>query len=65
MDIVAPLPKSQNGKRYIHVIYDYATRFPEAIALKRITAETIAEELIKLFPRVGIPEEILTDKLYC
>ena len=62
MDIVGPLPKSRNGKRYILVAYDYATRFPEAIALKSITAETIAEELIKLFARVGIPEEILTDQ---
>ena len=44
------------------MVYDYATRFPEAIALKSITAETIAEELIKLFAQMGIPEEILTDQ---
>ena len=62
MDIVGPLPKSRNGKRYILVVCDYATRFPEAIALKSITAETIAEELIKLFAQVGILEEILTDQ---
>ena len=34
----------------------------EAVALRSIDAESIAEELIKLFARVGIPKEILTDQ---
>ena len=44
------------------MVCDYATRFPEAIALKSIDAARIAEELLKLFARVGIPDEILTDQ---
>ena len=44
MDIVGPLPRSQSGHRYILVVCDYATRYPEAIALKSIDAERIAEE---------------------
>ncbi len=59
MDIVGPLPRSNSGKRYILVICDYATRYPEAIPLKSIDAPHIAEQL---FSRVGIPEEILTDQ---
>ena len=47
MDIVDPLPKSRSGKRYVLVICDYATRYPEAIALHSIDAEHIAEELVK------------------
>ena len=62
MDIVGPLPKSRSGKRYILVLCDYATRYPEAVALRSIEAETIAEELVKIFSRVGIPKEILTDQ---
>ena len=62
MDIVGPLPKSRSGNRYILVICDYATRWPEAVPLKSIDAEHIAEELISLFSRVGIPKEILTDQ---
>ena len=62
MHIVGPLPRSRSGKKYILVICDYATRYPKAIALKSIEAERIAEELIKLFARVGIPQEILTDQ---
>ena len=62
MDIVGPLPRSRSGCRYILVICDYATRYPEAIPLRSIDAEHIADELIKVFARVGIPEEILTDQ---
>ena len=62
MDIVGPLPKSRSGKRYVLVICDYATRFPEAVALQSIDAEHIAEELVTVFSRVGVPREILTDQ---
>ena len=62
MDIIGPLPKSRNGNRYVLVVCDYATRYPEAVALRSIDAATIAEELVKIFSRVGIPHEILTDQ---
>ena len=62
MDIVGPLPKSRSGNRYILVMCDYATRYPEAVPLKSIDAENIAEELVKIFSRVGLPREILTDQ---
>ena len=57
MDIVGPLPRSRSGCRYVLVLCDYATRYPEAIALKSIDAQTIAEELIKEFAQVGIPKQ--------
>ena len=62
MDIVGPLPRSRSGNRYVLVICDYATRYPEAVAMRTIDAENVAEELVKLFARVGIPSEILTDQ---
>ena len=62
MDIVGPLPKSRSGKRYILVVCDDATRFPEAIPLKSIDAAQVAEELLQLFARVGVPDKILTDQ---
>lgn len=34
----------------------------EAVALRTIDAATIADELVKIFARVGIPDEILTDQ---
>ena len=41
---------------------NYATRYPEATALKSIEAETVAEALVTMFTRVGVPEEILSDQ---
>ena len=48
--------------RYILVICDYGTRYPEAVLLKNIDGEHVAEELVKVFARVGIPGEILMDQ---
>ena len=63
MDLIGPIkPVSERGHRYILVIIDYATRYPEAIPLKTIEAEVIAEELMKIYSRLGIPKEVLTDQ---
>ena len=62
MDIVGPLPRSRLGSRFVLVMCDYATRYLEAVPLRNIDAETVAEELVKIFIRVGIPQEVLTDK---
>ena len=50
------------GNQYILTIVDYATWYPEAIALPSTEAENIVKELIKVFSHVRIPEEILTDQ---
>ena len=63
MDMVGPLPRSRSATNTCSCsIYDYATRYPEGIPLKNTDAETVAEELLALFSRVGIPNEILTDQ---
>ena len=62
MDIIGPLPRSRSGKRYVLVICDYATRYPEPIPLHSTDASHIAEELIGVFAKMGIPSEILTDQ---
>ena len=62
MDLVGPIsPPSENGQQYILTLVDYATRYPEAIALKRIDTPTVGEALVDMFSRLGIPEEILSD----
>ena len=62
MDLVGPLPKSRRGNRFILTIVDYATRYPEAIPLSSTEASRIAKELVTVFSRTGIPEEILSDQ---
>ncbi|XP_053486641.1 uncharacterized protein LOC128611284 [Ictalurus furcatus] len=62
MDLVGPLPKSARGHEYILVLVDYATRYPEAVPLRKATSQNIARELVLLFSRVGIPKDVLTDQ---
>ncbi|KAL0171312.1 hypothetical protein M9458_031623, partial [Cirrhinus mrigala] len=62
MDIIGPLPRSARGHEHILVIVDYATRYPEAVPLRKATAKSIAQELFLLASRVGLPSEILTDQ---
>ena len=60
MGPIAPL--SEAGHRYILTLVDYATRYPEAVPLKKTTTEVVAEALLDIYSRVGIPEEVLTDQ---
>ena len=62
MDVVGPLERSRAGHRYILVICDYATRYPEAFPLRNTKARQVANCLIQLLSRVGVPKEILTDQ---
>ena len=62
VDIVGPTePRSDKKSRYILTMIDYATRYPEAVALPSIETERVVEALVEMFSRVGIPDEMLTD----
>ena len=62
VDLVGPIsPPSEKGHRYILTMVDYATRYPEAVPLKSIETETMAEALRDMYSRLGIPEEVLSD----
>jgi predicted DNA-binding protein (UPF0278 family) len=62
MDIIGPIaPKSDKGNRYILTMVDYATRYPEAVALPSVETERVAEAMLEVFSRVGFPNEILSD----
>ena len=60
VDIVGPIePRSERKSRYILTMI--ATRYPEAVAFPGIETERVAEALLEMFSRVGIPDEMLTD----
>ena len=62
VDIVGPIrPPAKDGSRFILTLVDFATRWPEAVALKNIETVTVAEALLQMFSRLGIPQEILSD----
>lgn len=62
MDIVGPLNKSGRGHKFISVLCDYATKYSEAVPPKTVDSETVANAMIEIFSRLGIPTEILTDQ---
>ena len=61
IDIVGPFVCSDRKHRYVLTCVDFATRYPEAIPLQRIDTESVAEALISIFARVGLPREVLAD----
>ena len=61
MDIFGPLTRTKAGNKYILVIMDYETKRPEAFALKNMTSETVADCLVEVTARLGVPNEVLSD----
>ena len=62
VQLVGPIePRSDTKSRYILTMIDYATRYLEAVALPSIETERVAEALITMFSRVGIPSEMLIE----
>jgi len=63
IDLVGPItPPSTSGNRFILCVVDYATRYPEAVALPGVSTEQVAEALCRIFSRVGVPRQILSDQ---
>ena len=59
IDLVGPFPKAKSGHRYLLTMIDLASRYPEALPLKTIMAEDVAEDLVELICRHGVPRTIL------
>ena len=55
------IPASDRGHRFVLTLVDYATRYPEPVALKDEKAETVAEALVSIFSRVSVARVILSD----
>ena len=62
-DLVEPLHKGKVGKKYLLLTYiDLAKRWPDAIPLCSITAKPVAQGMLDILSRTGIPLEMLTDQ---
>lgn len=61
MDVVGPLTKTKSGNRYILTVIDLATRYPVAVALRRVDVQTTCTKLVDIFASYGVPEEIVHD----
>ena len=61
-DLVQKLDKTNQGYRYILTIMCLGARYPYAIPLKQVDAESVAEGLMEVISRTGILVELLSDQ---
>ena len=62
IDLIGPLlPVSQPGNRWILTLVDYSTRYPEAVLLKNIDTQSVAEALLGIFTTIGFPRALFSD----
>lgn len=62
IDIVGPLPITENGNRFILTMQDDLTKYSYAVPVQNHEAHTIANELTKFIVLFGIPTKILSDQ---
>ena len=63
LDLLGPFPRSSRGNRYVMVVMDYFSKWPEAVAIRNQEAQTVAEALVDhVISRYGVPREIHTDQ---
>ena len=62
VDIVGPFPKGRGGCTHLLTVVCMATRWPEAVPLRSITARAVATGLGEVFCRTGIPLQLVSDQ---
>ena len=61
-DIVGPMPKGKGGYHFLLTALCMASKWPEALPLRTITAKAVAHGMMEIFSRTGIPLQLLTDQ---
>ena len=63
IDVMSPLVRSTKGNRYLLVVIDYFSKWPEAYALPNQEAKTVATVIVNEFVcRFGVPLELHSDQ---
>ena len=63
LDIVGPMPITNNGNSYILTFQDALSKFVQCIPVDKIDAETVARKFVEnIVTKFGLPDVILTDQ---
>ena len=62
VDLVGPINPPSDGYRYILTLIDVATRYPEAVPLKISDTFTVAESMLGIVSRIGLPQKVHSDR---
>ena len=61
-DLVGPIPKGKGGYRYLLTCVCMASKWPEAIPIRCMTASAVAQGMLEIFSRTGVPLKLLSDQ---
>ena len=61
IDLVGPFPTTRGGFKYLFTCIDMATRWPEAVPLRKTTTRIIIEQLTNIFSRCDFPTTLVSD----
>lgn len=62
VDCVGPFPPTKSGNTFLLTVICSATRFPEAIPMRKITAPSVVKALTKFFSLFGLPKVVQSDR---
>ena len=65
LDIVGPLPKSQDGYRFLLTCFDRTSRWFEAYPLRQASAPEVAEAFLQWISRFGVCDRAISDNGNC
>ena len=61
VDLVGPFPTAKGGFHFLLTYIDMATRWPDAIPLRKTTTRIVIDQLKSIFCRNGFPTTIVRD----
>ncbi|GBM31262.1 Retrovirus-related Pol polyprotein from transposon 412, partial [Araneus ventricosus] len=61
VDIVGPLPESDNRNKYLLTAICLSSKYPDAIPLADVKSTSVIDALIQVFSRLGFPRELQMD----
>ena len=61
VDLVGPFPTAKGGFKFLLTYVDMATRWPEAVPLRKTTTRVIINQLQAIFCRNGFPTSLVSD----
>jgi transposase InsO family protein len=63
LDVLGPLPKSNDDNKFVLLVCDYFTKWVEAFPMPDQEAKTVADKFVKEFVcRYGVPRKLFTDQ---
>ena len=61
-DLVGPLPNTKHCHKFILTSMCLTSKYHEVVPLKKVDSQSVAEAMLDIFSRCGIPNELLMDQ---